>query len=57
MADYAFCHGSANSGLFGGVSRYRQSLHADGIETQKLGKTICDVSTAERSGLAEHDGA
>jgi hypothetical protein len=33
--------------LFGGVRCYRQSLHTDGIETQKLGKTICDVPTAK----------
>jgi hypothetical protein len=33
--------------LFGGVRCYRQSLRTDGIETQKLGKTICDVPTAE----------
>src|SRR5258708_37568206 len=33
--------------LFGGVCCYRQSLHTDGIEMQKLGKTICDVPTAK----------
>src|SRR5258705_490160 len=33
--------------LFGRVRCYRQSLHTDGIETQNLGKTICDVPTAE----------
>jgi hypothetical protein len=33
--------------LFGGVRCYRQSLHSDGIETQKRGKTICDVPTVE----------
>jgi hypothetical protein len=33
--------------LFGGVRCYRQSLRTDGIETQKLGETICDVPTAE----------
>src|SRR5882724_7360508 len=33
--------------LFGGVRCYRHSLHTDGIETQKLGETICDVPTAE----------
>jgi hypothetical protein len=33
--------------LFGGIRCYRHSLHTYGIETQKLGKTICDVPTAE----------
>jgi hypothetical protein len=30
-----------------GVRCYRQSLHTNAIETQKLGKTICDVPTGE----------
>ena len=33
--------------LLAGVRCYRPPLHANGIETQKRGQTICDVPTAE----------